>query len=131
MANPACRWGRYGEAIAELQEAIALSGNVAHPRGLLGYAYAKVGRREDAVRVLDELEELSKKRYVPPVSFVYGGLKDERMFEALEQAYQQRCSSLVWAKVFPHWDDLQAQPPFQDLLQRTNFPAIGRPSSSS
>ncbi len=125
--------GRYDEAIAELQKAIALSGNVAHPRGLLGYTYAKVGKKEDALRVLDELEELSKQRYVSPVSraFVYGGLRDEQMFEALDQAYQQRCSSLVWAKVFPHWDDLQAQPRFQDLLRRKNFPAIGTLQSSS
>jgi tetratricopeptide (TPR) repeat protein len=115
--------GRYEEATAELQKAIALSGNVAHPRGLLGYAYAKLGRRDDALRVLDELDELSKQRYVSPVSraFVYGGLGDERMFQQLEEAYQQRCSSLVWAKVFPHWDDMQAQPPFQDLLRRMNF----------
>ncbi len=125
--------GRYDEAIAELQKAIVLSGNVAHPRGLLGYTYAKVGRREDALRVLDELEELSKQRYVSPVSraFVYGGLREERMFEALDQAYQQRCSSLVWAKVFPHWDDLQAQPPFRDLLRRMHFPGIGTLQSSS
>jgi serine/threonine protein kinase len=125
--------GRYDEAIAELQKAIALSGNVAHPRGLLGYTYGKLGRKDDALRVLDELDELSKQRYVSPVSraFVYGGLRYEQMFQALDEAYQQRCSSLVWAKVFPHWDDLQAQPPFQDLLRRMNFPAIGPALSSS
>src|SRR5271166_2871018 len=125
--------GRYDEAIAELQKAIAMSGNVAHPRGLLGYTYAKLGRKEDALRVLGEMEELSRQRYVSPVSkaFVYGGLRDERMFEELDKAYQQRCSSLVWAKVFPHWDDLQAQPRFQDLLHRMNFPATGKLHSSS
>jgi serine/threonine-protein kinase len=118
--------GRYDEAIDELQKAIALSGNVAHPRGLLGYAYAKVGRRDDALRVLDELEELSQRRYVAPVSraFTYSALGDERLFQALEEAYQQRSSSLVWGRVFPHWDDLRAQPRFQELLRRMNFPAI-------
>src|SRR5271167_3574356 len=87
--------GRYDEAISELQKATALSWNVARPRGLWGFTYARVGRKEDALRVLGELEELSRQRYVSPVSraFVYGGLRDERMFEALEQAYQQRCSS--------------------------------------
>jgi eukaryotic-like serine/threonine-protein kinase len=119
--------GRYDEAIVELQQAIALSGNVAHPRGLLGYAFAKVGRRDDALRVLEELEELSRERYVAPVSraFTYSGLGDERMWQALEEAYQQRSSSLVWARVFPHWDEVRAQPRFQDLLRRMNFPAIG------
>jgi serine/threonine protein kinase/Tfp pilus assembly protein PilF len=117
--------GRYDEAIAELQTAIALSENVAHPRGLLGYAYAKAGRKDDALRVLEELDELSKRRYVAPSSraFPYSGLGDERWSQALEEAYQQRSSSLVWVRVFPHWDDLRAQPRFQDLLRRMNFPA--------
>ncbi len=119
--------GRYDEAIAELQKAIALSGNVAHPRGLLGYAYAKLGRKDDALRVLAELDELSKQRYVAPSSraFPYSGLGDERSFDALEEAYQQRSSSLVWVGVFPHWDDLRTRPRFQDLLRRMNFPANG------
>jgi len=52
--------GRYDEAIVELQKAIALSGNVAHPRGLLGYAYAKLGRKDDALRVLEELEDFPR-----------------------------------------------------------------------
>jgi serine/threonine protein kinase/lipoprotein NlpI len=125
--------GRYDEAIVELQKAIAMSENVAHPRGLLGYAYAKVGRRDDALRVLEELEELSKRRYVAPVSraFVYSGLGDERVFQELEDAYQQQSSSLVWGRVFPHWDTLRAQPRFQDLLRRMNFPEAGQPYSSS
>jgi len=119
--------GRYDEAIAELQTAIALSENVAHPRGLLGYAYAKAGRKDDALRVLEELDELSKRRYVAPSSraFPYIGLGDARWSQALEEAYQQRSSSLVWVRVFPHWDDLRAQPRFQDLLRRMNFPATG------
>ena len=125
--------GRYDDAIVELQKAIAMSENVAHPRGLLGYAYAKLGKKDDALRVLEELEELSKRRYVAPSSraFIYSGLDDERAFQALEEAYQQRSASLVWIRVFPHWDDLRAQPRFQDLLRRMNFPEAGQPYSSS
>ena len=112
--------GRYDEAISELQKAISLSPDVAHPKGLLGYTYAKVGRKDDARQVLQELEELSKRRYVSPVArvFIYGGLEDDRLFEVLEDAYQQRCSSLVWGKVFPQWDALRAHPRFRDLLHR-------------
>ena len=124
---------RHDEAIAELQKAIALSENVAHPRGLLGYAYAKMGRTDDARRVLDDLEELARRRYVSPISkvFIYGGLGDERLFEALEEAYQQRSSSLVWGMVFPQWDEWRAQPRFQDVLRRMNFPALGATNSTA
>ena len=44
----------------------------------LGRAYALAGRRPEAQRVLDELHELSKKRYVGAyyLAVIYGGLDD-------------------------------------------------------
>ncbi len=118
--------GRYDESIAELQKAIALAVDVAVaiPTGVLGYCYGKSGRRNEALRILDELEELSKRRYVSPMArtLTYVGLGDERMFDALEDAYQQRAHSLIWLNVVPWWDDVRAHPRFQDVVRRMNFP---------
>jgi len=116
--------GRYDESIAELQKAIALAVNVAIPTGVLGYCYGKAGRRDEALRILDELEELSKRRYVSPMArtLTYVGLGDERMFDALEDAYQRRAHSLIWLNVMPWWDDVRTHPRFQDLVRRMNFP---------
>jgi TolB-like protein/Tfp pilus assembly protein PilF len=117
---------RYDESIAELQKAIALAVDVAVaiPTGVLGYCYGKSGRRNEALRILDELEELSKRRYVSPMAraLTYAGLGDERMFDALEDAYQQRAHSLIWLNVVPWWDDVRAHPRFQDVVRRMNFP---------
>jgi tetratricopeptide (TPR) repeat protein len=116
--------GRYDEGIAELQKAVALAENDVLPKGFLAYAYGKVGWRSEALRMLDELEELSKRRYVTHMAraYTYLGLGDERMFDALEGAYQQRVPSLVWLKVLPHWDDVRAHPRVQDIIRRMNFP---------
>jgi tetratricopeptide (TPR) repeat protein len=116
--------GRYDEGIAELQKAIALAENVVLPIGLLGYSYGKAGGRNKALRVLDELEELSKRRYVTPMAraLTYLGLGDERMFDALEGAYQQRTPSLVFLNVMKWWDDVLAHPRFQDIIRPMNFP---------
>jgi len=116
--------GRYDEAIGELQKAVLLDENLALPKGLLGYAYAKVGRKDEARRVLEELEELSRRRHVTPMAraFTYLGLGDERMFDALEDAFQQRSTTLIWAGLFPHWDDWRAHPRYQELLHRMNLP---------
>ena len=118
--------GRYDESIAELQKAIALAVDVAVaiPTGVLGYCYGKSGRRNEALRILDELEELSKRRYVSPMAraLTYAGLGDERMFDALEDAYQQRAHSLIWLNVVPWWDDVRAHPRFQEVVRRMNFP---------
>jgi tetratricopeptide (TPR) repeat protein len=116
--------GRYDEGIAELQKAIALAENEVMPIGTLGYCYGKAGRRNEALRVLDELEEMSKRRYVTPTArmLTYVGLGDERLFDALEEAYQQRAPSLAWLNVMPWWDDARAHPRFQDVVRRMNFP---------
>ncbi|HEV2385846.1 MAG TPA: protein kinase [Candidatus Acidoferrales bacterium] len=117
--------GRYDEGIAELQKAISLAENNVLPKAFLAYAYGKVGRKSEALGVLDELEELSKRTYVTPMAraLTYLGLGDERMFDAFEGAYQQRSSSLVWLNVMPHWDEVRAHPRFQDIIRRMNFPS--------
>ena len=116
---------RYDEAVVELEKAVALAKNVAITKGGLGYVYAKSGRRAEALRVLEELDELSKNTYVTPIAAagIYAGLRDDRVFEALEEAYQQRCPQIVWARVAPYWDEVRSHPRFQDLLRRMNFPA--------
>lgn len=122
--------GRYDEGIAELQKAIALAENIVFPIGLLGYSYGKAGRRNEALHVLDELEELSKRRYVTPMgrAVTYLGLGDERMFDALEQAYQLRAPSVVFLNVMTWWDDVRVHPRFQDMIRRMKFPGVSSPA---
>ena len=45
----------------------------------LGYAYARVGRRAEAVKIVRELESLSKNQYVPSyeIALVHAGLGDK------------------------------------------------------
>jgi hypothetical protein len=61
-----------------------------------------------------------------------GALKaGQRMFEALEEAYQQRSPTLAWSGIAAHWDDWRTHPRFQDLIRRMNFPATPPPYASS
>jgi tetratricopeptide (TPR) repeat protein len=96
------------------------------PIGMLGEAYAAAGRRDEAHRVLEQLDQLSKQRYVTPyvVSRIYAtlGQKDEA-FHWLETAYQQQAEWMVLLKVDPCFDNLRPDPRFQDLLLRMNFPS--------
>ncbi len=67
----------YAEALAEAlkyAEVSSLTG-----RGQLGYFYAVAGQRDEALKILAEMQETAKQRYVPPGAFalIYVGL-DER-----------------------------------------------------
>jgi TolB-like protein/Flp pilus assembly protein TadD len=93
--------------------------------GLLGEAYAAAGHYDEAIKVLEQLDQLSKERYVTPyvVGRIYATLgRQDEAFRWLEIAYQQQAEWMVLLKVDPVLDNLRPDPRFQDLLQRMNFP---------
>jgi hypothetical protein len=55
----------YVQAIAEFQTAMTLSGRSPLYTASIAHAYAMVGNRSEARKLLDELNEVSKRRYVP------------------------------------------------------------------
>jgi len=112
----------YGEAITEFQKAIALYRDSATAAAALGHAYAIAGNRGEALRMLNELKDLSKKKYVScyDIAVINAGLGDkEQVFVWLEKAYEERDGWLAfWAKVDPRLDVVRADPRFADLLRR-------------
>ena len=92
----------------------------------LGYAYGKAQRRDEALRMLEQLDELAKDHYVPPMEFavIYLGLGDAtNAFIWLEKAYEERFLSLITIRVEPAFDHLRSDPRFTDLARRINVPA--------
>ena len=92
--------------------------------GALGHAYAVSGKRAEAHKVLAELKDLSKRRYVAPfdIALVYVGLGDKaQALEWLQRAYEDHSFRLTWIKVDPRLDSLRGEPRFQDLLRRMNL----------
>ncbi len=110
--------GRYTEAIDELRKAGDFT---AEPYAAIGYAYARMGHRADAQKVLADLKERSKHEYVAPchIAIIYIALGDrEQAFTWLEKGYQQRDSWLTFLKGDPMYDPIRSDPHFQDLLRR-------------
>ncbi len=116
--------GMFAEASAEAQKARDLSEGNAQPFSFLGYALAKSGKQAEARAVLEELLKRSTERYVPPyyVAMIYNGLgqRDEAL-AWLERGFQQRDPRMALLKVEPKWNNLRADPHFQDLMRRVGF----------
>jgi TolB-like protein/Flp pilus assembly protein TadD len=113
--------GRFNEAIAASEKAAALSGRAPGALGFLGLAYGLAGRKDEANKVLKELLDLQRRRYVSPPALanVYIGLGNhDQAFFWLEKAYQDRSNYMAWLKVFPLHDPLRSDPRFDDLLRR-------------
>ena len=116
--------GMYEEAIAEFLKARQLDDN---PITLawIGHAYAASGKRSDALKVLDQLKQLSKQVYVDSyyVAAIHAALGEkDQAFELLEKAYVERSSWLSRLKVDPIFDGLRSDPRFADVVRRVGLP---------
>ena len=115
---------RHADAEREVRAALSISDEEMPTKGLLGWVLGAMGRREEADAVLEELQDLSKRRYVPATSFSQAcvGVGDhDRAVEWLERAYQDREAPLVWLDIMPGWDLLRPDPRFQDLVRRVGL----------
>jgi DNA-binding winged helix-turn-helix (wHTH) protein/tetratricopeptide (TPR) repeat protein len=112
------------EALAEIQQSHDLSGGNAEELAYLGYVYAVTGKRAEAHKVLDELQEQSKRRYVSPylTALIYTGLGNkDQAFIWLERAYEDRSANIIFLKVEPILDPLRSDPRYGDLMRRMNL----------
>jgi TolB-like protein/Tfp pilus assembly protein PilF len=115
----------YKEGMAELEKGIAISpADIVALTGL-SYGYGVTGKRAEAQKVLDKMNEISKQKHVSAVFMakIYAGLQDkERAFDWLEKAYEDRSIvSVGFVKTNPMFDPLRSDPRFSDLLRRTNL----------
>ena len=83
------------------------------------------GRKEEAEKLLVELNDLSQRRYVSAydLALIHTGLgENDRAFQFLEKAYQERSSALSWLRVDQRLDKLRSNPRFSDLQRRVGLP---------
>lgn len=120
IARALLETGLHDQAIAEFQQAIE-SGGIQLLRAELGHAYAVAGRRDDALRIRRELDELSKRRHVSPfdMAVLSIGLGErDQAFDWLEKSFAQRERWMLQLKVAPALDPLRSDPRFADLVSR-------------
>jgi TolB-like protein/tetratricopeptide (TPR) repeat protein len=115
---------QFDEAIRTLEKAASLSDRSPAVLGVLARAYARGGRRAEALQVVDELRRRAQKGYVPAAAFLnaYLGLGDtEQAFVWLERAAEERSNIMQFLKVHPFFDSLRGDPRFAEYLRRANF----------
>jgi TolB-like protein/Tfp pilus assembly protein PilF len=115
---------QFDEGIAAAQKAVDLSGRSPGALGMLGLVYGLANKKDEANKILNELLELNKHRYVTPAALVnvYLGLGNkDQAFVWLEKAFAERSNYLAYLKVFPLLDPLRSDPRFAKLVQRVGL----------
>jgi TolB-like protein/DNA-binding winged helix-turn-helix (wHTH) protein/Flp pilus assembly protein TadD len=113
----------YDQAIVEFQRAIELSGHSGAFDSNLGYAYAVSGRKEEALKIVDELESRHPTNYSvdADIALIYVGLDDrDEAINRLNKAFDARFKASILRR--PAFDPLRSDPRFQDLLRRMGLP---------
>jgi hypothetical protein len=96
-------------------------------QGMLGHALGVTGNSSEAHKLLNQLQNKDQSAgsyvssyYIAEISLGLGD--NDRVFEWLEKAYEERARPLVMLKVEPELDPVRSDTRFQDLLLRMNFP---------
>lgn len=89
--------------------------------GGLGLAYAVAGRRDEAQGMLEQINNLSKERYVEPyyIAYIYMGLGNtEKVFDLFEQGFEEGDMHLFYLPIDPIFDELHEDPRFKALMKK-------------
>jgi serine/threonine protein kinase/tetratricopeptide (TPR) repeat protein len=100
-------------AVADLEQAAALSHRTPFYMGLLGRCYGQFGMRAEALGLIAELENQSRETYIPPQCyvFIYAGLGERaRALQHQEKAYEDGASPFNY--LTPSIRDLYALDPY-------------------
>jgi TolB-like protein/Tfp pilus assembly protein PilF len=113
------------ETLGKAQEALAIFDS--HPdfreSPYIARTYAMLGRRDDALRVLSGLVKRGGAFDRHHVAVAYFALGDnDRGFEWLTKAFDQRAGYVPWANVNPAFDGVRDDPRFKALVARLKLP---------
>ena len=114
--------GMKEEALAEFRKEHELSGEFGPGVDTrIGSAYVRLGMRREAEEVSRRLAVHAKEAFVKPsdlaeVLFSLG--ENDRAFECLEAAFEERDKGVLGLKVYPVYDEVRSDPRFRALLSR-------------
>lgn len=116
--------GRDREAIIELKKGVTRPWAGALELMYLAHALGVTGARTEGQKVLQQMLDLTNRRYVPPeyIAIVYEGLGErDRAIQWFEKAYAER-SMNSWLLPDPRLDNIRTDPRFKDILRRMGLP---------
>jgi len=118
--------GEYAKAIEQFQQALKLSPNNPNYLAALGHAYGMWGKKEEALRILKQLQAFPKEHGTFPffLALVYTGIGDrDSAIQMLEQSIADRSGSARYLKIEPRLDPLRSDPRYSELIRKVGLPS--------
>ena len=83
------------------------------------HVFAAVGRKEEALQIVDELVKTSQTEHITPyeIAVIYSLLDDRaKSLEWLKKAKEEHAVGFSFVRVDPHLDNVRADKRFESLL---------------
>jgi len=117
--------GQLGEAMIEYKKAASLNDDPVVP-GLLAQGYAKLGQRDEALKILEQLQQVAIQRYVWNYTFAVLHValgENDKAIGYLERDYRDHADyEVALIKVDPMLDPLRGDPRFEALVSKVFAP---------
>ncbi len=121
--------GMAAQAIDSAQEAVRLSLGGPPTLASLGNAYALAGRKEEALELIDRMEQQA---YAPPlyISSIYASIgQTDEAFRWLERAERERSPALFSLRIGLWSQEFKSDPRFEAIARRLGFPVADQTSN--
>ncbi|MDP1675260.1 MAG: protein kinase [Bacteroidota bacterium] len=115
---------RIDEAIVAFKKGKIFSLNHPIASAALAYGYAVTGKKEEALKIVNELKKMSMKSFVSPywIGIIYVGLGDQNAaFEWFEKGIKVHDGSMILLKVEPILDSIRSDARFTNLLAKVGL----------
>ena len=124
ITRPLLRLGRYQEALEAALDGVERSGRWSLLLAALGHVYGRMGKREEALAILAELEAMARQRYVPRyhTAMAQHGLRDETdSMREIERSLEERSGVIAWLKVDPQINWLMPNERFRQIVHQVGL----------
>ncbi|HEY7212298.1 MAG TPA: protein kinase [Bryobacteraceae bacterium] len=126
--------GSVAEALRSAERAVQLGNRAPAALSALANAEAAAGNTAAATRLKNEIEELTRKRYVSGYDRASAALavgETKQALRHLEQARLDRDWWLCWIEVDPRWDPVRREARFRKLLAKRQAVTWKKPAFAS
>ena len=118
--------GDYEEAIEQINRALEIAGPAGLYLGGLAHVLSTAGRRDEALKIVEQLRALSKQRYISPYCFAlaYSGLRQlDEAFASLTEALAEHNAWMWFVPIDHRFDPMREDARFAPLMEKHGLPA--------
>ena len=117
--------GRFIQATEAYERAIALGDDTTATQCYYAYSLARSGRREETVRIIEQLRRSRRFVSKAALAVAYLGLDQrERALAELEAAYTARDPLVQYLQVEAHFDAISSEPRFRQICAKLGLPHL-------